>query len=184
LLRARACAGDLGLGERVIEVAKVAAYERGAPPVEELHRLRLRMQNELAREHGGQYDLKTGRGGLLDIEFCSQWLQMRHGSDPRVRTTDTAEALEALWGAAYLAQDDFQVLRDGYLFLRRLEQRIHVQHGKGQTRIGLGLGGLEQLARRMGFEERGASGQALLAQYEAVTRDVRAAYCQVLGIEE
>jgi len=95
LLRARVSAGDRELGARVVELGHVAAYERGAP--------RSRRCTPEApygagtrQEHPGRFDLKTGRGGLLDIEFVAQWLQMRHGRDQRVRTTDTSEALEVL----------------------------------------------------------------------------------------
>ncbi len=184
LLRARAAAGDLELGERVIEVAHVAAYERGAPPAEELHRLRMRMERELARERPGRYDIKTGHGGLLDIEFATQWLQMRYGTDHRVRTTDTLEALEALGTLGYLARRDFETLRDGYLFLRRLEQRIHVLHSTSSTFIDERAPGLAQLARRMGLAStaRESASAALITRYRDVTRAVRAAYEGVLGI--
>ncbi len=183
LLKARAVAGDAELGRRVIEVARAAAYERGAPPVEELLRLRQRMELELGRERPGRYDLKTGRGGLLDIEFCVQWLQMRHGRDPRVRTTDTAEALEALHAAGYLRRGQFDLLRDGYGFLRRLEQRMHVLGGSSASRLNAGSRQLEQLARRMGFQDgpNRTAAEQLLARYEGVTSGVRSTYLQALG---
>jgi [glutamine synthetase] adenylyltransferase / [glutamine synthetase]-adenylyl-L-tyrosine phosphorylase len=184
LLRARACAGDLELGARVIAVAEQAAYERGAPPAAEVHRLRLRMERELGRERAGRYDLKTGRGGLLDVEFAAQWLQMRHGKDPRVRTTETLQVLEALGVLGYLGPADFETLRDGYTFLRRLEQRIHVLNGTGSTQIDADAPGLPELARRMGIEStaRTAEKDALLERYRDVTRAVRASYERVLGV--
>src|SRR5262249_5858963 len=146
LLRARQCAGDAELGARVIEVAHVAAYDAGPPPVEELHRLRLRMQHELGRERSGRWDLKLGRGGLLDIEFATQWLQMSHGKNPRVRTTDTVAALDALFAEDYLDRSVYETFRQAYSFLRRLEQRIHVLHGTGATVLEADAPGLEQLA--------------------------------------
>jgi glutamate-ammonia-ligase adenylyltransferase len=76
LIRARPAAGDPVLGAAVREIAARAAYERGAPPAAELHRLRMRMEQELARERPGHFDLKTGRGGLLDVEFATQWLNV------------------------------------------------------------------------------------------------------------
>jgi glutamate-ammonia-ligase adenylyltransferase len=185
LLRARAAAGDRALGARVIEVAHVAAYERGAPPAEEIHRLRLRMERELARERPGRYDLKTGHGGLLDIEFSTQWLQMRYGADRRVRTTDTLEALEALGTLGYLLRQHYETLRDGYTFLRRLEQRIHVLHSTGAPVIDERAPGLSQLARRMGLTStaRESARQALITRYRDVTHAIRAAYLGVLGVE-
>jgi glutamate-ammonia-ligase adenylyltransferase len=185
LLRARFCAGDPRLGERVIEVAHIAAYERGAPAAAEMHRLRLRMQQELARERPPErYDLKLGYGGLLDIEFSTQWLQMQHGDDARVRTTDTVLALDALAQAGYLDRTDRATLRDGYGFLRRLEQRIHVLHGSGSTVIDVNAPGLSPLARRMDFQDgaRVLAGAKLVERYRDVTRAVRAVYERVLGL--
>lgn len=186
LLRARACAGDPELGARVIEVAERAAYERDAPPAEEMHRLRMRLERELGREREGRFDLKSGRGGLLDIEFCVQWLQMRHGRDARVRSTDTGTALEALFQNGYLDRERFDVFRDGYAFLRRLEQRIHVLTGSGSSVIDERALGLEQLARRMGLRAAPpvSASHQLLASYVEVTRGVREAYLETLGLEE
>ncbi|HLV66756.1 MAG TPA: bifunctional [glutamate--ammonia ligase]-adenylyl-L-tyrosine phosphorylase/[glutamate--ammonia-ligase] adenylyltransferase [Polyangiaceae bacterium] len=184
LLRARACAGDAALGERVVAVAEAAAYEGGAPPAAEMHRLRERMEQELARERPGRYDLKTGRGGLLDVEFCVQWLQMKNGADPRVRTPDTALALEALAAAGYLERKHFETLRDGYAFLRRLEQRIHVLTGQSASVIDVRAPGLPELARRMGLSDEPGHPAAdqLLASYELVTTSVRRAYRAALGV--
>lgn len=184
LLRARFCGGDRELGRALVGVAEQAAYEGGAPPPEELHRLRMRMQREIGREQQGRYHLKVGRGGLLDVEFASQWLQMNHGNDLRVRTTDTADALDALRFAGYLDRSTYETFRDGYRFLRRLEQRIHVLRGRGESVFDVEAPGLPQLARRMGMQPEGHStaAEALLARYRSVTDDVRAAYLKVLRV--
>lgn len=184
LIRARACAGDLELGSSVVRLAERAAYEQGAPPVQEMHRLRMRMERELGQERDGRSDLKLGHGGLLDVEFATQWLQMRYGRDPRVRTPDTLDALEALFAAGYLARAEYETLREGYDFLRRLEQRMHVLRGTSSTVLDQRRPGLTQLARRMGFVD-GAEGRAaaqLMARYARVTDGVRAAYLRVLGL--
>lgn len=183
LLRARACAGDRQLGKRVLELARIAAYERGAPPVEELVRLRNRMEIELGRERAGRFDLKTGRGGLLDVEFCVQWLQMRYGKDPRVRTTDTSGALAALHEQGYLERSHYITLREGYRFLRRLEQRLHVLGGTSASTIDTQGSGLNEVARALGFsgEPGRSAGAQLLSRYETVTASVREAYLAALG---
>lgn len=184
LIRARGAAGDPELVGAVMRVATRAAYEAGAPPVEEMHRLRLRMEVELGRERDGRYDLKSGRGGLLDIEFLTQWLQMRYGTDPRVRSPDTAEGLEALASLGYLPRPEFETLREAYAFLRRLEQRIHVLHATSATVLDVRAPGLAQLARRMGLHDgaRRSGVEELLERYRDVTEAVRAAYERVLSI--
>jgi glutamate-ammonia-ligase adenylyltransferase len=144
------------------------------------------MERELAREKPGRFDLKLGRGGLLDVEFAAQWLQMRHGTDPSVRTTDTVGALHALHVGGYLQRQVFEALRDGYVFLRRLEQRIRIVHGSGATVLDATAAGLTKLARRMGIPESPvqSEAEALLEEYGESTELVRGAYLEVLGVED
>ncbi len=189
LIKARVCAGDRELGARVVAVARKAAYERGAPDPERLHHLRSRMQRELGHERldrsPARYDLKVGRGGIVDIEFAAQWLQMRHGNDPRVRTTETEVALSALETCGHLDASLAEALRDGWRFLRRLEQRVRVSHGTSVNLLEEGAPGLVTLARRMGMRDgpRSRADHTLLERYVAVTTDVRTAYLRVLGLK-
>jgi glutamate-ammonia-ligase adenylyltransferase len=188
LVKARACAGDAELGARVMAIAHAAAYERGAPPPERMHHLRTRMEHELARERldrsPARYDVKLGRGGIVDIEFATQWLQMHHGRDRRVRTTETEVALSALETCGYLDAELADALREGWRFLRRVEQRQRISHGTSATLLEEGAPGLVTLARRMGMHDapRARANVALLERYLAVTREVRAAYLRVLGM--
>jgi glutamate-ammonia-ligase adenylyltransferase len=189
LVKARGCAGDKKLGERVIAIAHEAAYERGAPPPERLHHLRTRMERELAHERrtgeGARYDVKFGRGGLVDVEFAVQWLQMRHGRDPRVRATETAVALGALEACGYVDSAIADALGEGLRFLRRVEQRLRVSHGTSATLLEAGAPGLVTLARRMGIPgtPRAPAEVVLLDRYVEVTGEVRAGYLRVLGLE-
>jgi [glutamine synthetase] adenylyltransferase / [glutamine synthetase]-adenylyl-L-tyrosine phosphorylase len=181
LLRARAAAGDVALGAEAMRIAHAAAYNlptEARPLAEEIHRLRMRIERENSQERRGRYDLKLGRGGLVDIEFSAQLLQLIHGADLRVRTTETAVALEALAVAGHLAQEEAEALREGYAFLRKLEQRIRILHGAAAHLIEETAPGLLPLARRMGIRDRpGSEATAeLLARYRAVTERVRAAY--------
>ncbi len=188
LLKARFCAGDAALGAAVMKVAEEAAYERGAAPPEKIHHLRMRMERELAGERSAagraRYDLKLGKGGLVDVEFATQWLQMKFGKDPRVRTADTEAALDALEACGYLEAGLAAALRDGYRTLRQMEQRLRILHGTSSHFIEEGAPGLALLARRMGMREgpRGSATEMLLARYAQITRDVRAAYLAVLGL--
>jgi glutamate-ammonia-ligase adenylyltransferase len=184
LLRARFAAGDPELGAQALRVAERAAYEGGAAKAGEVHHLRMRMERELGRERPYRLDLKTGRGGLLDVEFAVQLLQMQNGADPAVRTPDTSVALEQLAQRGYLDGGAYEALREGYAFLRRLEQRIHVLYGKGSSVVATRAPGLPALARRMGFRSQpGAPAEsALLAHYRDVTENVRRAYLRVFGL--
>jgi glutamate-ammonia-ligase adenylyltransferase len=186
LIRARFCAGDPELGARVQSIATLAAYEGGPPLPAEMHRLRLRLERELGHERPTRKELKVGRGGLLDIEFLTQWLQMKHGSDETLRTPDTGEALEALAARGYLPRPDYESLRDAYRFLRRLEQRIHVHRGDGTNWVDAQALGLSGLGRQMGFQRSPtkSAGEQLFERYITVTDMVRACYLRLLGLEQ
>ncbi|MBX3186788.1 MAG: bifunctional [glutamate--ammonia ligase]-adenylyl-L-tyrosine phosphorylase/[glutamate--ammonia-ligase] adenylyltransferase [Labilithrix sp.] len=183
LVRARPCAGDAALGRRFSAVAKKIVYERGAPDPARLHHLRMRMETELARESETRHDVKLGKGGIVDVELAAQWLQMKYGGDPRVRTTDTETALSALEACGYLDAHVAAVLREGHAMLRRLEQALRVVHGTSASLIEEGAPGIAALARRMGFRDGTVTAsQALFQRYRAATRDIRAAYLAVLGV--
>jgi len=182
LLRARVSAGDKALGDRVLSLARQAAYESGAPDVEEIDRLRTRLEREIGRERGGRFDIKLGRGGLLDIEFAVQMLQMRYGTDPSVRTSNTLEAIDALERSGALEAGDAATLREGYRFLRTLEQRLHVVHNTSLHLIEARAPGLLPLARRMGITAapgRGAP-ELLLDRHAQITNAVRSAYERIM----
>ncbi len=186
LLRARAAAGDPELGAEAIAIAHEAAYAhaddfRGI--AEEIHRLRMRMEREKCHERAGRRDFKLGRGGLADIELAVQLLQMRHGADPRVRTTETPAAIEALAAAGYLSPGHAEVLRDGYAFLRKLEQRLRVVHADASQLLEERAPGIPALARRMGIRGRTAAETAaeLIARYGEITERVRAAYEDIVA---
>jgi glutamate-ammonia-ligase adenylyltransferase len=191
LLRARACAGDRGLGNEAIRIAEVAAYEGGDPAelgafAREIHRLRMRMERELSQERGGRLDPKLGRGGLADVEMCIELLQVKHGRDPAVRTTETQTAIEALSDRGYLAPSHAAALGEGYAFLRRLQWRIRILHATASQLIEEGAPGLVPLAHRVGIRSRpGDAGVAatLCAHYKATTDRIRSAYDQIVGGE-
>jgi glutamate-ammonia-ligase adenylyltransferase len=183
LIRARFAAGDVALGEAFLRLAHAAAYERGAPPKSDLHRLRMRMEHELGREKPGRHDLKVGLGGLCDIEFAVQYLQMEAGRDMRVRTTETPLAISTLASLGLLRADLAETFEEGYRFLRRLEQRIRVVHGSSSSLLDEEAEGLLPLARRMGFRDtpRSTAIDDLVGRYRDVTERVRRAYLEVIG---
>ncbi len=91
----------------------------------EISRLRKRMEFEIAREKPGLINLKTGRGGIVDIEFSVQFLQLIHGFDcPSLRVRGTLEALTSLSRERILPEKMAQELSEAYLFLRRIETRL------------------------------------------------------------
>lgn len=184
LIRARRVAGDAALFDRLqAEVLWPAIYRPGADPAAmraEIARVRDRMVRELSQESADQYNPKLGRGGLADIEFVAQFLQLAHGAeDARLRIGHTRRAVAALAGAGILGARDAQVLESGWVFLRRLENRLRIVHDHPLQHMPRSGPALRSLARRLGYggEEPEA---ALLADYGATTAAVRQVYERVL----
>lgn len=188
LIKARAVAGDRVLGERVEGICEKLAYEGTPPAPQRVHELRMRMEHELARERRtpGQrrYDIKLGRGALVDIEFAVQWLQMVHGRDARLHVRGTEDALDALEVAGLLSEETLTIFREGWTQLRAIERRLRLVHGHGASLVDEGAPGLDSLARSLGFrgdDARGPGG-VLIERLEEVTGSVRRAYERVFGV--
>jgi glutamate-ammonia-ligase adenylyltransferase len=178
LISARGAAGDRSLIVEVESVAESFVYGRSLTDddVAEIARLRARMEHELARESEGRWDLKTGRGGLIDVEFVTEMLQLRHGHDhPRVRCRRTEEALDALRAEHLLDAEHHRTLLDGYRFLRRVESRLRIERDQAVHALDPGDPKLAALARRLGYGAPAAA--ARLLQDLASTRNkVRGVY--------
>lgn len=183
LVKARAVAGDMRFGAALrTSVVEPLVYERALPEgaAQEIHRLRQRIEVEVASETAGELDPKAGHGGLVDVEFATQYLQLLHGGRLlEVRGTNTLRALGALQAAAVLAPEDGLTLRTGYLFHRRVENRLRLVHGRALTRLPTAGAPLALLARRLGYGGADPGG-AFLAAYRRQTEAVRAAYHRVL----
>ena len=184
LLRARPVAGDEALFARaaaqVLEPSLFRPMDRAAA-AQELLAMRERMEREIAAESGGRYNSKLGRGGLVDVEFAVQFLQLTYGAaHPRICTASTPQALEALLQEGLLAAQDHAPLARGYRFLRRLESRLRIVRDRSVDRLPESGPELLRLARRMGYSGPRA-GEELLADYQRSTGEVRAAFLRVLA---
>src|SRR5205085_8064444 len=101
-------------------------------------------------------DVKTGRGGIRDIEYTVQFLQLLNGGDLRaVRQRNTLLALEALEIAGCLNSQETYILSDAYRFLRKTEHRLQLLFDLQTHRLPSGEDELRKLARRMGYPNRG-----------------------------
>ncbi|GFO59146.1 glutamate-ammonia-ligase adenylyltransferase [Geomonas silvestris] len=188
LTKARAIYGTPALRAAIGRVVEGTVYGSGADDSvrREIHRLRMRMENELAKETTGSYNIKTGRGGMVDVEFTVQYLQLSHGSGHTdIRNCNTLAALDAMHRLGIVSDADHAALGDGYRFLRRLENRLRLIHDYSMNDLGGPLRYLNKLARRLGYDPLLKNpGEVLMADYERVTSAVRAVYQKVLVQEE
>ncbi|MCU1437241.1 MAG: glnE [Naasia sp.] len=128
LLKARAMAGDRELGERYVEAVAPKVWSSAERPsfVEQVQRMRERVTANIPADEA-DVQLKLGAGGLRDIEFTVQLLQLVHGrSDPSVRERATLTALDALAEAGYIGRAEGAEFAEEYKLLRLLEHRLQL----------------------------------------------------------
>jgi glutamate-ammonia-ligase adenylyltransferase len=180
LIRARVVAGPAALRSRLERVIEATVWSDGlrASGVAEIDALRRRMEVELAGEGPGRLNIKTGRGGLADVEFLVQMLQLRHAvAVPDLRRRATPEAIAALAAAGHLTPTDAQVLADGYRFLRRLEARLRLEWARPVQELRVDARRLGPLARRLGLTD----GRELLERCRTVRASIREVYERFFG---
>ena len=116
----------------------------------------------------------------MDVEFAVQFLQLVHGAEnPQVRSASTPVALDGLAEAGQLSPNDHGPLLKGYRFLRRLESRLRIVRDRPVDRLPESGQELLRLARRMGYSGPRA-GEELLAEYQRISEEVRAAFLRVM----
>ncbi|HUK65354.1 MAG TPA: bifunctional [glutamate--ammonia ligase]-adenylyl-L-tyrosine phosphorylase/[glutamate--ammonia-ligase] adenylyltransferase [Anaeromyxobacteraceae bacterium] len=184
LLRARFVAGDRSLFAEIEERVLVPTLWREpadrAGMAAEVRRMRERIETELGQEAARGANPKAGRGGLVDVEFATQYLQLAYGyAHPSIRSPSTPDALSSLREVGLLREGSYRALARGYEFLRRLDLRLRIVHDYTVDHLPRPGSALAQLARRLGYhgEDPGAR---LMADYARVTGEVRAAFEETL----
>ena len=184
LIRSRAAAGTSALYARFAEEVRGRVYTHAASVEEALRNVRLAKQ-KIDRQHGTAtargFNVKLGRGGIREIEFIAQALQLAHGAeDAWLHAPHTLISLGRLADRRLVGERERTELSDAYAFLRTLEHRLQMEHGL-QTHSVPGEEGRRTLvARRMNF-----NGSSALDEFnralELHTTRVRAAYERVFG---
>lgn len=181
MTRAGFVAGNEQTGRNFLEVAQEFTYrsklEYGS--LIEISRLRERMEKELAQESTMGKNVKLGFGGLADIEFTVQILQMMHGKkNPRLRETNTLAAVAQFSALGMLDHDESESLRKNYLFLRNLECALRIMNPASTNHLPKKQDALLVLAKLLGYGNTDSSDPAgkLMEDYDQNTKEVRAFY--------
>ncbi|BBJ44290.1 hypothetical protein SSPO_070080 [Streptomyces antimycoticus] len=177
LLRAEPVAGDPGLGRRFIELIDPLRYPAeglGEDAIREIRRLKARMESErLPRGADPTTHAKLGRGGLSDVEWTVQLLQMRHGwAEPGLRTTRTREALAAAHAAELISTEDAQTLDEAWVLASRVRNAVMLVRGRAGDTFPTDVRELAAVGRYLGYGP-GHVGE-MLDDYRRITRRARA----------
>ncbi len=178
LAKARLVGGDSGLGRAVRRLLRSLVWERGlsSPELKEIREVRQRMELELGKEAPGRFHVKFGRGGMVDVEFIAQALQLAHGArHPGVRRANTVSALRALSRERLMAQSEGHALLDHYRWLRRVAAALRLFGGRPADTLEAAGPMPSRLAKALDDPGRAE----FLAEYQRRTAEIRAIYDRV-----
>jgi glutamate-ammonia-ligase adenylyltransferase len=185
LLRADAVAGDEDLGQRFLLMADKIRYPAGgvsAATVQEIRRMKARVDSErLPRGADPKTHTKLGRGGLADIEWTVQLIQLRYGhAIEALHNTSTLESLDAIAAAELISAEDAELLRQTWLTVTRARNALVLVRGKPTDQLPGPGRQLNTVAVAAGWEKSGDGG-AFLDHYLRLTRRARAVVHKVFG---
>jgi len=177
LLRAEPVAGDLALGRAFIAIADEFRYPAGGmaeASIREIRRLKARMEAErMPRGADPALQLKLGRGGLADVEWVVQLLQLKHAhAVPALRTTRTLGALAAARDAGLVSAADEQVLQAAWRLAARIRNAVVLVRGRASDMVPSAQPELTAVARLLGYRPECA--QDLVQDYRRTARRARA----------
>ncbi|WP_336651018.1 MULTISPECIES: bifunctional [glutamine synthetase] adenylyltransferase/[glutamine synthetase]-adenylyl-L-tyrosine phosphorylase [unclassified Leucobacter] len=178
LLKARPLAGDLALGGEFVERTRQLVWASASREdfVGSVQRMRQRVTEHIADDEL-EVQLKLGPGGLRDIEFSVQLLQLVHGQyDDRLHLRGTLPALRALVEGGYVARSDGDRLAADYRFLRVLEHRLQLRELRRTAIMPTDDEALRVLARASGLASTGTD---MLQRWERTKREVRELHLKI-----
>lgn len=149
LIKARPIAGDIELGDFFISTLQPFIYP--ATFFQSPRKTIARMKSRIEKRLEDPDNIKLCRGGIRDIEFIVQALQLLNGGkEERIRTPSTLAAIELLFGRNYLNRRERDILRDAYIFFRNLEHRVQLDDNIQTHSIPAETGKRTQFARTVG----------------------------------
>ena len=156
LLKARPVAGDKTLSEQFLHDVSPFIFRRylDFSTIEDIKEMKARVERGLRGGDRAALNVKLGRGGIREVEFVAQTLQLIHaGKDPHVRHRSTLPALDRLVEGKYMSATDRDILRNAYQFLRQVEHKLQVVQDRQTHTLPSDEEGIRALARRLSFAE-------------------------------
>ncbi len=153
-VKARAIAGDLELGKEYLAELASWVYRRylSRADIAGIKALKRRIEDRASDRGVAESDVKAGHGGIRDVEFVIQFLQLLSGGvEPSVRTGNTLEAIDRLAKTGGLTHQERALLDENYCFLRTLEHRLQIMYDLQTHQLPTEADDLGKVAMRMGF---------------------------------
>ena len=180
LIKARGIAGDRELAYEFLRQHQPFIYPRSPTPdlLDEIARIKRRIERDIARSDSLERDVKLGRGGIREIEFVVQTLQFIHGGRHIfLRETSTLDALRGLSRLELIPRKEVVDLDRAYRFLRQVEHRLQIEAEQQTHTVPREPGALKKLAGSLGFD----SGNEFTAALNKTMQDVRSIFDRVIS---
>ncbi|MCB9708147.1 MAG: bifunctional [glutamate--ammonia ligase]-adenylyl-L-tyrosine phosphorylase/[glutamate--ammonia-ligase] adenylyltransferase [Myxococcales bacterium] len=183
LIRARPVTANLRSRNKLSSMLNRLVFQHEPPRPDEVARLRGRMQRELGVESPDRYDPKYGYGGLVDIEFVVQWLQMTHGENSQLQTSHTHDSLLLLGKHRLLSAAATQALSEAYVWFRTLEQFLQLMSTRKHVYVSPKDPMLAKLAFALRVRQRDGmpSQDVLVKTYQKYAERVRSIFEATFG---
>jgi [glutamine synthetase] adenylyltransferase / [glutamine synthetase]-adenylyl-L-tyrosine phosphorylase len=155
-VKARPAAGDLDFGHEFLKRLEPWIYRRylSRADISGIKALKRRIEQRTKAEGADQKNVKTGHGGIRDIEFTIQFLQLLNGGDlPELRTGNTLEAIAQLVNGGCLTDQERSILHENYAFLRKAEHRLQIMFDLQTHLLPHSAQEFRRLAIRMGYAD-------------------------------
>ncbi|MCG8380083.1 MAG: hypothetical protein MI865_11495, partial [Proteobacteria bacterium] len=154
-LRGRFVAGSVDIGNEIIKKLIPFVFHKTLSVGDIERFLKIKSDMLEQREKEGHWNIKLGEGGIRDIEFFIHMLQIVNGAyHPSLRTTNTLGLLTQFVNLGFIKQEEQKELKDSYLFLRKLENRLQMIDEQQTHQLPHDKDRLKQVARVMGYENR------------------------------
>jgi len=182
LIKARPIAGDFALGRHFVESTRAFVYPKffDDETLEDIRNAKRQMETQIAQRGESDIEVKLGRGGIRDIEFTVQMLQLLNGGRiPELCVAPTLPAIRVLGAQALLKPLDAQTLASNYVFLRQVEHRLQIEGSRQVHCLPSDPVELDVFARRLGY----ANGRSFMNDYSDRADATRKILDQFLATE-
>ena len=180
LIKARFCAGDPDVGARFLDLARPFVFRPGLDPaiVALVRKMKRAIDESLSAKGDSHRNVKLGPGGIREVEFLVQALQLLYGGDdPWLRERNSLRAIFRLIERGYLSPDRGRFLGEALTYLRTVEHRLQILHEFQTHRLPEDPEELGRLARRVGIAlPPAAARRRFLARHARITRGVHRAF--------
>ncbi len=184
-IRARAAAGDIGLGQYFLNSIDSFIWRRSLDfgQIDNIRKMSHNIRDHYSKGQtlGMGYDLKRGRGGIRECEFFAQVHQLIHGGrNAALRVSDTRDALQLLGEIGHIEIDDAKTISDGYALLRTAEHRLQMVDDRQTHELPITQEALDNVAKLHGLD----NGQSLLSSLESTINAIQSIYDGLVQDEE